>query len=229
MHDPLVVAFDIRLPVPLKTSPTFKKIPGGKHWYFSKRWYFQFGQRAWRCPILVTVWHREPGGHDSGEVCKHYRRYETIDGWKTKTLKSWRFHVHHWHIQVPALQALRRRLLTRCAWCGGKSNRRDPVNISHSWDGPRGRWWQGEPGLFHSYCSGVVGAKKQCLCDNPLTQDGSMYADCLLCGQRRYGPMDPTRLAINRLYATVEDGRRPSDDVRQRIKALVAERKEANQ
>lgn len=44
MHDPLVVAFEIRRPWP-RRNPS------------------KFGPR-WRWPEMVTVWHREPGNKD---------------------------------------------------------------------------------------------------------------------------------------------------------------------
>jgi hypothetical protein len=132
VHDPYVVAFVIRRPWPRRA-----KMPG-------RRLYW---------PMLITVWHREPGGHDSGEVCPHYRKTRLPDGtWKATILHGWQFHVHHWKVQVHPAQALRRWLLTRCAGCGGPSRRRHRVNVSCSWDGPRRRWWRGEPGLYHLEC-----------------------------------------------------------------------------
>ena len=69
-----------------------------------------------------------------------------------------RFTVHYpslswgWRLQCPPLQEARRRLLTRCAGCGGKSTRARPVNVSLSWDPPTGRPWHGERGLYHGGC-----------------------------------------------------------------------------
>jgi len=88
-------------------------------------------------PSLITVWHREPGGNDSGEVCSR---------------SSWIWHVHHWKIQVHPLQDLRRRLLTRCEECGRKGR----PNVSHQWDREPGHWWRGERGLYHRECSSLI-------------------------------------------------------------------------
>jgi hypothetical protein len=133
MHDPMVVAFEIRRPWPHRSS-----LPNRQRWSWRPPFVTAAG-RAFYFPALVTVWHVEPGGRDAFEVCKHSGR--------------WRWHVRHWHLQVRPLQRLRRRLLTRCAGCGGPSRQGAPVNVSEQWDGPRGRWWKGEPGLFHAGCA----------------------------------------------------------------------------
>lgn len=150
MHDPMVVAFDIRRPWP-RRSDYGKSSP---RWSF-RGCFWQIAGRRYYWPSMVTIWHVEPGGHDSGEVCKHYTRAQDPDTgkWTTTYLRGWRWHVHHWRIQVQPLQALRRRALTRCAGCHGRSTKANPVNTSHQWDGPRGRWWQGEPDLYHQACS----------------------------------------------------------------------------
>lgn len=198
MHDPLVVAFEIPRP-----WPSYFHIKAGR-------------RRYW--PAMVTVWHREPGGHDSGEVCKHYRREQRPDGtWKATTLRSWKWHVHHWRIQVPALQELRRRLLTRCAWCGGRSRKGDAVNVSHSWDGPRSRWWQGERGLYHRDCSAVTGAHAGCLCADPVT-DHEGYGRCARCGRYRAWGKEPGE--AERLLASIPKGQRIPVDMRPNLDAI---------
>jgi len=184
MHDPLVVAFEIRRPWP-------KRIGGDVYW-----------------PAMVTVWHREPGGRDSGEVCKHHVRTQNARGeWTSKANGWWRLHVHHWKIQMPPLQKLRRRLLTRCAWCGGKSRKGDSVNFSHSWDGLRSRWWQGERGLYHADCSYIFSAHGTCLCENPLTEQQG-YGPCARCGHyRTFGRTEETLTRMREL-AQIPEGAR---------------------
>lgn len=179
MHDPLVVAFEIKRPWPKRTT--------------------KFGgMRGWRWPSMVTVWHREPGGADALSVCKHH-------SW-------WRLHVHHWRIQVPPLQHLRRRLLTRCAWCGGRSRKGDMVDVSHTWDGQRAPWWRGERGLFHSDCSSIETAHRTCVCEDPLTTQATDYGRCALCGGFRPYGAEPERLArVRELKAIPVGGRRPAD------------------
>lgn len=164
MHDPMVVAFEIRRPWPKRVNWT------GTRWYW---------------PSIITVWHREPGGHDAGEVCKHYIRTPLGDGqWTTKHLHGWKWHVHHWRLQVKPFQDLRRWALTRCAWCNGRHTKLDPVNNSTSWDGPRGKWWQGEPGLYHRHCVAFSHAHTACLCEAPIF-DSDGYGHCARCGKFR--------------------------------------------
>lgn len=148
MHDPMVVAFEIRRPWPRRSDYGVSR----PRWHFRGPFWQVAGRRLY-WPSLITVWHVEPGGHDSGEVCKHYTRTQGPDGkWTTTYLRGWRWHVHHWHIQVRPLQNLRRWALTRCAWCGGRSRKGRRIDTATGWDTPRGRWWQGEPGLLHGGC-----------------------------------------------------------------------------
>lgn len=211
MHDPLVVAFEIRRPWP-ERARHLDRIPGG--WRVG-RCGVRIAGRAFIFPAVVTVWHREPGGHDSGEVCKHHSRYQDADGkWQWKFHQAWRFHVHHWRIQVHPLQTLRRRLLTRCTWCGGRDRKGDPVNMSHSWDGPRGRWWQGEPGLYHGDCSAVSSAHATCVCEHPvLDHDG--YGRCARCNRSRsFGESEERIIRARELSALPKGARLPKGDRR---------------
>lgn len=158
MHDPKVVVVDIVRPWPRLERRTLRPE--------APRWEFRYRRATWKRPLsgwkrfwtvagvrlywpaLITIWHEEPGGRDALTVCR--TRVQKADGsWRYS--KGWHWHVHHWSIQVHPLQALRRALLTRCAECGRKGS----PNISHQWDGDRGRWWRGEPGLYHSQCSSL--------------------------------------------------------------------------
>jgi hypothetical protein len=184
MHDPMTVAFEIRRPWP-DVRRTAR------------------GRRYW--PSVVTVWHVEPGGHDSGEVCRHYRRVEGGGGkWVTTILSGWRWHVWHWRIQVHSLQRLRRRMLTRCAWCHGRHAKGDPVNVSMGWEAPRGKWWRGEVGLYHSDCSMVASAHRMCLCDAPDRQGGR----CARCSRFVAYRVDPARQEQAALLAALDIGQR---------------------
>ena len=180
MHDPMVVAFEIRRPWPRRERSRRKPT---KRWEFSGAFWTLAGRRFY-WPAVVVVWHKEPGGRGSGEVCKHYRRWQVEPGgkWETKILHGWKWHVHHWHVQVPPVQGFRRWLLTRCAWCGGRQRRRDAVNVSHQWDGSPSPWWRGEVGLFHHDCSSVAHAHRKCYCPEPaLNHEG--YGQCQTCGK----------------------------------------------
>ena len=128
MHDPDVVAFDIPRPWPRRG--------------LDRR------RRYW--PAIVTVWHREPGGADALTVCRSTVRDE--NGKFIRFTKSWKWHVHHWHIQVRPLQKLRRKLITRCSGCGGRTSKADPINIGGSWYPPMTHWWQSEADIYHQAC-----------------------------------------------------------------------------
>ncbi|MEU3255863.1 hypothetical protein, partial [Streptomyces sp. NPDC006997] len=171
MHDPLTVAFEIRRPWPERSTlpaagdkaarwrirlhhdcgtwcaddPPHREgsFPWWKPSSYSAFW--RLGGRDYYFPSLITVWHREPHGRDGLTVCS--KRVQRRDGTWRYT-RGWRWHIHHYKLQFRTYQRLRRRLLTRCAWCGGRDRKGDAVNISHQWGGPRGRWWQGEQGLF---------------------------------------------------------------------------------
>jgi hypothetical protein len=204
MHDPLVVAFEIRRPWPKRQTYC---PPSDGRFAWMPPFFTVFGRRYWFPPV-VTIWHREPGGHDSGEICKHYRRTRQPDGtWRTKILHGWRFHLNHWRVQIGPLQALRRRLLTRCAWCGGREHRHDAINISHSWDGPRGRWWRGEPGVYHHDCSLIANAHHWCVCENPVLEHDT-YGRCARCDRSRRFGATAGQVERMRLAATVPAGAR---------------------
>jgi hypothetical protein len=221
MHDPLVVAFEIRRPWP-RRDRAYDKKPGRVSLHSWRGPFWVIGGKGFYWPTMVTVWHREPGGHDSGEVCRHYVKRVGADGqYKLTMLNGWRFHVHHWKIQVSPLQELRRRLLTRCAWCGGRSRKRDSVNHSHQWDGPRGRWWRGEPGLYHLDCSSVSRAHVACLCDSPVLEYEG-YGRCARCsGYRRFGATTD-ELERQRLLAAIPARTRDAE-VYQRVCEMARE------
>lgn len=130
MHDPLVVAHKVVLPIPVRRW----RYLGEKRSCFLRRrrrtneenlgepvypWWRPAGYetRLFSYEIglyrLATVWHREPRSADSGDVCPHHKRV----GDEYVPARAWRWHVHHWRIQVHPYQALRRWLFDRCATC----------------------------------------------------------------------------------------------------------------
>lgn len=119
MHDPLVVAWNVPLPLPRLTR--YRKPPEGVRWAVRRRrrtnpenlgepvygWHRPCGWSAWaagrevRMRRLATIWHVEPGGADSGDVCPHHVRWTDSDGrWQSRPVGSWRWHVVHvrWHV-----------------------------------------------------------------------------------------------------------------------------------
>lgn len=188
MHDPMAVAWDI--PSPIARRERWRE-RGGKRWGFDVmrrtnpanlgqrvyRWWrpkgytLRLAGRAYGLRTLATIWHVEPKGHDSGEICKHYIRGErwanyprwkarlnplikVLDGGEWAADLRWKWHVHHWHIQIHPLQAWRARLFDRCALCGRKGR----PNHSHQWDSASLGWrkWRSREGLYHRECSELV-------------------------------------------------------------------------
>jgi hypothetical protein len=197
MHDPLTVAFEIRRPWPKGEAwKTEQAARTGTRWQINGVFWVLDG-RGLYFPPLITVWHRDPSGYDS-TTCAIYPG------------RMWRFHVHHWRLQVHPLQQWRRRLLTRCAWCGGRSVKGDAVNVSHSWDGPRARWWQGERGLFHRDCSSIERAHATCVCTRPVL-DHDIYGKCARCDRFRPFGFTDANLARARDLQTVPPGGRRAD------------------
>lgn len=192
MHDSLSIAFEIRNLWP-KRDESYDTDPAATHGRLAGRWawrlpYFRVAGYGWYFSCVVTVWHREPGGHDVGEICKHSTRVQGADGkWRHKRRHAWRFHVNHWRLQIDSWQRLRRRLLTRCEWCGGRSRKGDPINVSNGAYREKTAWWRGEEGLCHGDCSAVAGAHGLCLCADPWLDHGT-YGLCTTCDKRRsYG------------------------------------------
>ncbi|MGW0566114.1 hypothetical protein [Streptomyces tauricus] len=197
MHDPLTVAFEIRRPWPrLDGYRTEQADRTGERWKVGGAFWVLSG-RAVYWPGMVTVWHRDPSGYDH-TTCHKQR---------------WRWHIHHWRIQVIPLQQLRRRLLTRCAWCKGRSTKKDQVNISHQWDRARGRWWQGERGLYHRDCSLIDSARRTCVCVDPLLEHRD-HGRCFACGNSRSFGMTAEVLHRKRELARIPLGHRtlPQED-----------------
>lgn len=171
MHDPMVVAWEVPLPIPRRVSyrDHYVKKPTGiwrkrrtnpenlgdpvYPWYRLEGYQGAVGGKALGLYRVATIWHVEPNGHDSGEVCKHWE-----DG---KPKRAWKWHVHHWHLQIHPLQKARRYIFERCELCG----RRYPwgyVPISHQWDRQRdGHWWNITAGAYHHECSSLVTLRLQ--------------------------------------------------------------------
>lgn len=198
MHSPEVVAFEIRRPWPHRHKHVLTvKRP---RW----RWSLPFvtvAGREFYFPPLITVWHNEPGGHDALTVCGKSR---------------WQWHIRHWSLQIHPFQNWRRRLLTKCEWCGGRSRKRDCVNHALGWDTPKSPWWRGERGLYHYDCTSVELAHRTCLCDKPKL-DHSNYGQCAACGKFRGWRQVPT--VPDRYLASLPAGSRIPPGKREWLKA----------
>lgn len=227
MHDPLTVAFEIRYPWPKRDrSYDTKPAPAGTR--LRSRWawrppFVRVAGRGWHFAGLITVWHHEPGGHDAGQICKRWRAKQTRSG-RTRhvTRFAWYLHVHHWHIQIHPLQDFRRRTLTRCEWCRGRSRKGDPVDVSNGSYREKTKWWRGEEGLYHLDCSAVAGAHGLCLCTEPLFDHGT-YGQCLVCDKRRCYGMEVDD--GHRALAALPVGSRITPEVKAFLEPIYVERR----
>jgi hypothetical protein len=152
MHDPMVLALSIRRPFPRIKRRSKTRVQVTPFRFGSCFWYVGRFELYW--PSVIDVWHDEPGGRDSGEVCGYPAR--------GRKLPRWLFvHRSHLHVNIIPIRAWNRRLYQRCAHCKGKSRKGHEVNVSHQWDGPRQKWGQSAPGLYHMTCSGLVNVMRE--------------------------------------------------------------------
>lgn len=211
MHDPMTVAFEIVSPIPRRkhyrergqrrwgfdvSTRTNPENLGERTypWWRPRGYTLRLAGRAYGLRGLATVWHVEPDGRDSGEVCPHYHRRQRPDG-TTAIIPTaaWRWHVRHWRLQLHPLQDWRRRLLTRCEWCRGPHRKRRPVNNALGWETPDSPWWHGERGLYHRDCASASIAARMCVCSVPVLSHRD-YGTCAVCGGgRSYGQSDSQR------------------------------------
>jgi hypothetical protein len=221
MHDPMVVAFEIRRPWPKISKLTDHRRE--RRGFRGAFWYAAGYEIYW--PGMITVWHNEPGGADAFEVCRHGSR--------------WKWHVHHWSIQFSPWQHFRRWAFTRCEWCGGPHRKGDAVNVGRGWyDGPRAQhWWQSESGLYHGDCFSVDSAHGACVCTlrdgGPWHNDGGSgpWGYCLHCGGFRRMSSErqsdyQTFITTTRALKSVPQGERPSAELMADIARLWREFRE---
>jgi hypothetical protein len=78
------------------------------------------------------------------------RNFKTYD---RRWWDSPRLHVHHWKVQLPWLQNLKRWLFSRCAGCRHRfSFGYAPVSNQRNGKGPQ--WFRSESGVYHHECHG---------------------------------------------------------------------------
>jgi hypothetical protein len=87
-----------------------------------------------------------------------YRMAACVYSWVLRADRPWwkhpRWHVHHWRFQIHPLQALRRRLLSRCEVCGKGFGAGESV-VGRCWSEPPRRWFEsfrGERYVRHADC-----------------------------------------------------------------------------
>jgi hypothetical protein len=109
MHDPMVVVFEIKSPIPRQSKA------------FKGRW-----RRS-----LITVWHDEPKGADSGTICKGMGGTEFT--WHNVKW-AWK-HRRHLSVHVEPYLRVKRWLFYRCDECGYRFFWKQP-RMGAGWDSP---------------------------------------------------------------------------------------------
>lgn len=156
MHDPMVVVFDLHAPVPMPTwtpkgSPrwgvrrrrfTGPAADGGGSpidpWWRPRAWQLSLRGKRIGWWHVATVWHVEPGGADSGRVCKGMGSSELT---AHNVAWAWR-HRSHLKVNVePWLRLYRWRTL-RCAGCG----------LPFRWKGDARFGYQSSDDVYHDPC-----------------------------------------------------------------------------
>lgn len=154
MHDPMVVVFDVKLPIP-RLSHSWAKAPRNavrrrRYTNPDPKWLNKpiyplwrpaayevyLGGRQVRLVEFCTVWHNEPGGADSGRVCKGMGGSNL--NWHNV---KWAIrHRRHLSFQVRPVQVVRA-WFERCEECHRRMHR--STRFGTGWDAP---------GVLHYEC-----------------------------------------------------------------------------
>ncbi len=190
MHDPRTVAFEIPRPWPQRTREGIERqLYGRWHWPTlitvwhvdperdgsddSCDWHNRKRPlKPWEKGIVEAMWDLEtlldnrPHWPDSPE----HKAFQVLKSavWEWRRRHGWRWHprwhVWHWSLQVHPLQALKRRLFTRCTKCGQPFRNNESV-FSGSWESDGPRWFRSERNVFHDRCwpspPGATGGPQQ--------------------------------------------------------------------
>lgn len=95
-----------------------------------------------------------------GKVSKKDRIESTASmlyGWILRAECPWYknplFHIHHWEVQCPPLQKLRKYLFDRCQHCGGRFGYNESVH-SNYWHVKVSGWFKSRENVYHGHCLG---------------------------------------------------------------------------
>lgn len=144
MHSPEVVIFSVNRPWP-KIS---RRHGTSRHTQIGLRQFWYIGNREFYFPPIVTVWHNEPGGADSGTVC------DGMGGSKlTWHNAQWAAtHWRHLEIHVEPVRSLRRWMTDRCPECGQRFRRHEARF---------GYGWSEEREVYHDKCMSLRHTRTQ--------------------------------------------------------------------
>ena len=165
MHDPDVVVFDLHAPIPYLARKWCKNLPrtGIRRrrrtnsenlgepvypWYRPEGYDVTVIDNSVKLLELATVWHSEPGGADSGQVCG--RLPSGSDFTWAKLRWSWA-HREHIRIQWQLGRSWWRWYVQRCDDYGQRFRRRE-ARFGTGWDSGK---------VMHHACSSVRHLRRQ--------------------------------------------------------------------
>jgi hypothetical protein len=225
MHDPSFLALSIRRPWPQRSSFS----ASGSH-ASAPRWkcrrgspFMTFTGRDLYFPSLISVWHHEPGGRDSGEVCGYPHGLALLR------------HLRHLSVNVEPIGRFYRWAFTRCSWCGGPSRKGNTVNCKSPGGLDSGErtnlpWWHGEQGIMHGGCTSAADAYRTCICPEPelATRWRFPWSYCARCSGSRFHDADMELVWIyTRTRQLVRKGHAPTPEARAEIQAMWKQRRAA--
>ncbi len=153
MHDPMTVAFDVRLPIVGLLFTIWHVDPETDGTDDSCDWHGLRKSKAngWYPAQLDDYERMAPETKAAVDfVWFNWTRQLSPRPW----WKHPRWHLRHWRIQIDPLQAFLRWAFSRCEGCGGRF-RYGESPISNSWDSDGPRWFKSEKGIYHLRCHGL--------------------------------------------------------------------------
>lgn len=144
MHSPEVMVFSINRPFP----KTYKRYGKARNTVVGFRQFWYIGSREFYFPSVITVWHNEPNGMDSGTVCRGMGGTELT--WHNI---QWAIsHRKHLEIHIEPIRSLNRWINDRCSECGNRF-RRNEARFGYGWSDTRE--------VFHNKCMSLRNSRAQ--------------------------------------------------------------------
>lgn len=165
MHDPDFQLFEIHAPVPVErwkvrgeaNGLTRRRYTGGGSEYVGKPMRPVWRPDGWNLVLfgrrigwwnVLEVWHSEPGGRDSGTVCKGHQGSQLT--WHNVKW-GWR-HRDHLRVICRPVARVRSWITLRCAGCGKRFRWKGDARFSLGWDSRE---------TYHDPCHQLVHVRRQ--------------------------------------------------------------------
>lgn len=165
MHDPSFKVFEVHVPLPVvrwKVRATSnglrrRRWTGGGPEHLGKPMHNPLRPGGWELVIarrligwwnVLEVWHDEPGGRDSGSVCKGHHGSK-LDLHNVRW--AWR-HRRHLHIYSPPIRRVVSWRKLRCAGCGHRFRWKRDSRHSLGWSARE---------VYHGPCASLVMVRGQ--------------------------------------------------------------------